>query len=214
MTHPEPDAASDSPERPDGDPDGSASTELAGVADAATQSAYAWGLSGEAATEAIGGRQYSPSWITVAVVAASVAVIVAAGAVAWAHLRTDSTAPTPPQAAPTPTTAPAPVPQAPATVTTVIVQPPAPTASQPAATPPSPTYDGFDEQFVAIMQRAGWTKDSPVFLARRGRQVCSMLQGGATPDYVKQRIVTDSGLPWDQAVLFTDTAMSVYPGCP
>lgn len=214
---PHPDAGDDdNAETAAVDPDAAAQTELAGVADAPTQSVYAWGQADDALDSFNGdGRRYWPGWITAAAIAASAAVITAAAVVAWSHLRsrTEEASPAPANTTTTSsaaTTASSSDPP-PATVTTVIVQPP---PAQTVTQPVPPAYDAFDEQFVNILQRAGWSQDSPVFLARRGRQVCSMLQSGATPEYVTQRIVTDSKLPRDQAELFTNTAMSVYPNCP
>lgn len=109
-------------------------TELAGVAEADTQSAYAWGEdSGE---EWEPPRRVTPRLITTVAVAASLVAIAGAGVTAYV-MRDRSSASPPVAAAPTTSSHVAVAAPPPVTVTTVIVQaPPAPAAPQTPAAPP------------------------------------------------------------------------------
>lgn len=147
-------------------------TELAGAAEAETQSAYAWSL--DDPVEDYPTQRLTPRRITVAATVVSLAVITGAAAVAVMHLRKNDPAPAP-AAAPATSTA--------VTVTTVVAVP-AP-AALPA--PPAPQHSE-PAGLVSLPARAGstWvrTKSGKTFCQITAGQVACNVQSTKSMPYV------------------------------
>jgi hypothetical protein len=72
----------------------------------------------------------------------------------------------------------------------------------------------YDRQFIANLRYNGWSVTNPVALNREAHKVCALLQKGATPADVENKMVAEVGITWNVAQQFTSTAMSTYPSCP
>lgn len=138
-----------------GDHEGAEPTELAGAAEAETESSYAWSLDGP--VEDYPTQRITPRRITVAAVVVSLVVIVGAAVVAMSHLRKNDQDPQP-AAAPATTTA--------ATVTTVVAAPP-PTPT------PAPPQRSDTSGPVVLPARAG----SVFVRTKSGKTVCQVTAG-------------------------------------
>ena len=60
----------------------------------------------------------------------------------------------------------------------------------------------------------GWNITDPVAMSREAHKVCAMLQRGAAPGDVNNKLVAEVGIALNMAQQFTSTAMSTYPDCP
>ncbi len=205
--------------------DGVDPTELAGVAEAETESVHAWALDDEDEIET---RRLTPRRITDAALAGCLVLIAAAGVVALLVIRgawqiepaplTVVAAPPPPPApstaAPTTTTVraqPAPpgpwiTPTKPVTVT--VQAPPKTVQAAPSWEPDA------DMRFLSLVsQIPGVTVNAPGLLTASARQVCIDLQNGVTtPAQTVDITVRNAGLTPAQAVAVTAAAVDVY--CP
>lgn len=110
-------------------------TQYAGVLDAETQSVYAWGLADEPDEPAP--ARFTPSLITAAAVAASLAVVTVAGVLAWRHLRVEETS-----VAATESMVPATMTQVTTSASPVALPSPAPKTTQPPAPVALPAPSG------------------------------------------------------------------------
>jgi hypothetical protein len=135
-------------------------TELAGVADAETQAAYAWAL--DDGVDDLPTQRLTPRHITTLGVAASLITIVVAGVIAFVMLHHQSEpAPIPPVVVieTTTSTLPPPPPPPPPPVT-VTAPPPLPvtvTSTAPRTTRPSPAPEGSIGHFCSPQGATKWT---------------------------------------------------------
>lgn len=209
-------------ESDDSAPTGVAPTEL-GQAVGATEAHTAWSLDDGAEWEPP--SRLTPAWITAAVVAGSLVLIVVAGVLGLLHLR-DAPTPLPPAvpstsvaAAPVPpsamTTTPPPLPVPPPPAQTVTVQAPPPPAETRIVTAPPVWNRSHDNQLVATLRAYGWSVWDPVAVTGQARDVCRALQQGATPQSIIGEL-TSPGSPTTrtEAEIFVRTATETYPNCP
>jgi hypothetical protein len=213
--------------------DGVEPTELAGVAQAQTESVHAWALDdGDDEEHA---RRFTPRRITSAALASCLVLIAAAGAVellairgVW-HIESGPAivAVPSPVSSPTPTTVvvaehhpPGPwfTPTKPVTVT---VQAPPQTieASAPVEAPPPEGITveqlaAYDRQLVANLQARGWTIGNPLSITQNAHKVCALLAQGQSPQSVSQSLVTNGIMNPAAAQSFVTTATLTYPSCP
>lgn len=193
---------------------------MAGVAEADTQSAYAWALDDEDEEPL---RRW-PFWATAAAVGVSLSLVTVAAVLGFRYATSEAPAPaalsapvTTTQPMPTPKAAPPPAPPPPpVTVTTVVVQS---TVQVPQAPPPpqqsQPTMQDADWNYIARMQGYGWLVQDPQLMAQHGREVCKMLHGGAPYVQVQQHLMTLQGVADGKgAWQIMDAAMQSYPNCP
>lgn len=132
-------------------------TELAGIAESDTQSAYAWGLAEPLPDES---PQRPRSWFIVgSAVAASLTVVVVAAWVAVPHLRQTRTTPAPPVGLPT--------------TTMVIADPP------PSVAPSPQELNAAAGQFIAEMKGFGVpvSDQDPQWTVDLARAICATAQG-------------------------------------
>jgi Protein of unknown function (DUF732) len=226
MTEPTP--GDDAPEYDDALP--GAQTELAPSA-SETAAHTAWALDD-------GPEWQPPFWtsgrITAVAITAAVLAVVAAAGLAGYHLRPapePSAAPAIATSAPTTTVAAPPVEVEAADdrkgwgIPADMVPPPTKTVSAPAKTvtvqAPVPTYEpppvdmaAFDSQFIRNLKAQGWQVWQPAKSAETARLACSMLTNGATFDYVANYLATQSQARLDEGQAFASTAMRTYPNCP
>lgn len=203
--------------------DAVAPTEMAGAADANTQSAYAWGLADDD-YDAVP-RRFTPARITALAVAASTALIATAAVIGYLHLRSREAIGPASTAAPEPITAvitpPAPPP---VTITTVVVHDPPPQGTKSTPTPapvrvtrPVWSNDYYDQQFLAKLEANGWAIWSPPTLTGWGHEVCSSLRAGEDPAVLTNRIAVQTGddpqLAMANAVQLVNAAVQTYPRC-
>lgn len=174
-----------------------AATELAGVAEADTMSAYAWSLDEPDVYE--DERQW-PYWVTTAAVAAAAGLVTMAGVLAYVHLVRDRSHSVAAQAATTtspavtPKAAPRPLPPPPpVTVTTVVVE------SKVAAPPPPPPLP------APLMSR--WSYDVRWFGAP-GITVIEHAGGQSQPRYVGPGDNLGMGTGWTGEVIGADPIIS------
>lgn len=200
--------------------DASDPTELAGAAEAETQSKYAWSLD-DGVIEDYPTRRLTPRRITVAAVVVSLAVVAGAAAVVVMHLRRDDPAPTP-AAAPTSTT--------PAAVTTIIVAPPPPppppatvtvqaaptTVTQdPSPEPYTPDwYAIYDRRLYNSLTARGISITDPALMAQDAHLMCARLIDGQSVAGVTQDYAAASRGNYAVATVFVSTVMATYPKCP
>ncbi|MCV7205329.1 DUF732 domain-containing protein [Mycolicibacterium peregrinum] len=193
-------------------------TELAGVAEVDTQSAYAWALDDSEDEEPRPRR-------SVAIVAAAVGVSLCLVAVAVvlgfrygggeqaAPVAAPATTKAVPIAAPSPPPNPPPV-----TVTTVVVQVPPSTVTAQQQIPPNanqPTLTGADWNFLSTLEGQGWVISDPVLFAQRGHETCAMLRNGEPTSLVQQKLMQLNGVTnGKEAWMVIDAAMASYPNCP
>lgn len=190
-------------------------TELAGVANADTMSAFAWSED-DGVDEPV--RQW-PFWATTAAVATSLALVTVAGVLGFRYATDEAPAPVAVIApvtttvAPTPKAAPPPLPPPPpVTVTTVVVQS---TVQVPQAAPASPSMTAADWSYIARMQAYGWIVQDPQLMAQRGREVCAMLHSGQPYSQVQQQLMGLQGVADGKgAWQIMDASMQSYPNCP
>lgn len=193
-----------------------APTEAAGVAQADTQSAFAWALDD---VEELPRRRLTPGWITAGAVALSVLAIGAAVAVAVKYRPAPEVASIPISTV----VVAAPVP--PVTITTVVQQQPAQTIVQqapkvdtPTATPVSAPHSA-DPKFIAQIG-SRWQITDAKLASTRAHQICGYLeQGYSVNDAVNQFLGTYGPGPYQDWELlrardFVGTAMETYPSCP
>lgn len=200
-------------------------TELAGTAAADTQSAYAWSEIDEGdlpeVTETAEGRSWIPSLVTSAVVMASLAIVGAAAAVAYEHLRSAPVpivvASTPPPVTVTPetTVAPAtsylpPIPIQTDESATVWVPTPSVTPTQIESAAETAAHDSA---FLDLMRSDNWSIGNPSTTTSVARNFCTELRQGVSPTVLNRRIADANGFSMSDALIFTANAMIAYPGC-
>lgn len=185
-------------------------TELAGAADAETQSAYAW--SADEDYPATGSwedpeRRWTPRRITILGVTAALAAVGGAAALGFSLLRSHEQVVKVFVATET------------ATATTVVVTTPPPTVTvrPPASTivkTVAPAVD-YDQVFLASMRENGWAVfDTPVFLSR-AHVTCNVLRQGKSIDDVAAGLIqVEPALTYAMARQFIAVTMATYPGCP
>jgi hypothetical protein len=188
-------------------------TELA-PSENATESVYAWGLADydEAPT-----TRFTAGRITGAAVAVSVAVIAAAGLLAWQHLRQDT--PTPVMVTATMTTTNAPVAITPTRgwLPSPTWHPPT-TVTAPSGQIPPDMMAALDRRFIQALLEKGWTLPNPDITVARAHQVCVEFQQHATMADIKARLAVEAQAngapdPYGAADEFAYTALEVYPNC-
>lgn len=199
--------------------DAAAPTELAGLAQADTGSAYAWALADDDGLDARRPR-LTPGQITTAAVTASIVAIAAAVGIGYRLLRSDPEAPITASAA-TPlssitVTARAPAPPPPvATVTTIVIQQPAQTVTQLAPTghiqPPSTT--DFDQLFLNRLRASGYAITNATPVLHDAHLICAQLAHGGSVSQAIDDYAAASYDNWSLANLFVSTVMSTYPNC-
>lgn len=196
-------------------PTGLAPTELGVVEE--TEAHTAWSLDDDWEEPARG------SWrVVVAAVVGSLAVVVAAGAVAVIHMRQPTLGVVsfvPPSVevstGPRPSFDPAtgfPDPPPPPTAT-VTVERPAQVA------PVLPAHSGysdaemaaFDRQFLARMSEV-WRIDDPGLMTLRAHQVCVDFAQGVPAEVIYQKLL-NLGSSGDEAVTFMNVTTQTYPDC-
>ncbi|MDH6199163.1 hypothetical protein M2272_005831 [Mycobacterium frederiksbergense] len=185
-----------------------APTELAGVAEADTMSAYAWGEDGPDDYQDDPVRRW-PAWVTAGAVAASLAVVGGAAWVAVPHLRGTQAASVPPIPAATPSPVPPKADPPP---------PPEPTV------PPVVQLEGEDGKFITEMRGYGVpvSDQDPQWTANLGRAVCTTIQDGGPTRYPPGTwvvmnlsnavMVNNPGWTRQQASRFTNGAIDHF--CP
>ncbi|QDF19931.1 hypothetical protein HWC44_gp044 [Mycobacterium phage ThetaBob] len=192
-------------------------TELAGVADADTMSAYAWSLENEVLEEPAGSDR--PFWITAAAVGVSLACVAVAGVLGVRFVRGEfdaapaavvtTTAPTtavkPVARPPLPTTVVAPPP---VTVTTVVVQTP---AAPPSSAPQTGT---FDRQLLAKLTQQGWVLPNPAATIDDAHAICLMLRQGKSRAETEVIYADAAGRSVVEVSPFIGTIIDTYPNCP
>lgn len=191
-------------------------TEAAGVAQADTQSAFAWALDDG---EELPRRQLTPGWITAGAVTLSVLAIAAAVAVAMKY----RPAPEVPSIPISTVVVAAPVVTPPVTVTTVVVPAQTVTKQPPKAEVPTgvPVTDAHvaDPTFIAELG-SRWEITDAKLASTRAHQVCGYLESGHSVDGAVNQILATYGpgpyQDWEvlRARDFVGTAMKIYPSCP
>lgn len=201
------------------DPD--VATEFAGFDSTDTELSRAWSAMDDSGDELA--PRFTPGRITALAVTGSVTVTIAAGVLAAHHLRStpapleavESTtvvvAPPEPSAPPEPRASfVADVPDA--RTMNLPPPPPPPPAAAPGLTPE--LLAAFDQQFIANLQADHWTITDATLITQNGHKVCALLQQGATPQMIAQRLVEAASLDPTEAQSFVVTAMATYPDCP
>jgi hypothetical protein len=201
-------------------------TELA-PSETETASVYAWGLA-EYDEEYPTTRRLSPSRITGAAVAASLAAVAVAGVLGWQHLQRDGTveaAPSMVSAAPMTTTevptveAEAPPSPTVVTITTVIKQVPPgwlPTTAKQAPPPVAqePTMTAYDRQFLQNLQtRWGFKIANATITLNNAAVVCRELQQGKDLPEISQELADSTEMDVTQGHIFASEALLIYPDC-
>lgn len=196
-------------------------TELAGVAEADTMSAFAW--SEDDSAPEVEPESSRPFWVTTAAVAASLSLVTVAGILGYRYMGGDEPAPAALSAPVTTTVPPPPIaappvpPPPPVTVTTVVVQS---TIQAPAAQPPQrrelpdEAVAALDRQFIAKVQAIGGLVLNPSELTHDAHLTCAYLQQGKTVAEVNQMYAGASGRGLADAQVFTSLVMTTYPDCP
>lgn len=206
-----------------------APTELAGVAEADTMSAWAW--SEDDSLEDVPSTR--PFWLTAAAVGVSLCLVTVAGVIAYRYTTEEVPAPVALTAPATTTTvvpvaAPHPVPPPPpVTVTTVVVQS---TVQVPQAAPkvgpivlptvmpnPLPPVTAADQLFLSRLQGQGWWVAYPQVMAYRAWETCAMLHNGEPLSQVQMKLMQLQDVDIQNGVIarqFIDTASATYPNCP
>jgi hypothetical protein len=205
-------------------------TELAGVADCPTESAYAWALDYDDEPT----QQFTAHRVTDAALACSLVLIGVAGVVALLGIRgvfhvPAIVEPTPvavTTAVPSTPAAPPPVTLTAAPLPTVTVPaPPAKTVQAPLETIeptmqppvyiPTPMPVDYDQREIYNLQAHGFTVSDAAAVVAQARQACGMLQGGTTPQMVVDHF---TGGPFNttpsDASAFVAITMGTYPNCP
>lgn len=209
-----------------------AATELAGVAEADTMSAFAWS---EDDLDDYPGEPASlrPFLITSAAIAVSLSLVAVAGVLAYRWATDEAPAPAALSApmtttvAPAPKAAPPPVPPPPpVTVTTVVVQStvpaPMPERSGPVVLPtvmpnPLPPVTPTDQLFLSRLQAQGWWVADPRLMSYRAFETCAMLHNGEPLSQVQMKLMQLQDVIIQNGVIarqFIDTAAATYPNCP
>ena len=176
----------------DGEP-----TELSGIAEAPTESAYAWALD-----EAVEWprERWTPRRITAAALAASLVVIGGVGGVVWWHLERQESPTVVVQAPPPKVEAPPPVVVPPSTVTVT-------------APPPKPVDP--DTLFITRLEERGWTIINAKNLTNNAHLVCQALREGETERSVGEALLAEGAVfSALEAESFVATSMQTYPNCP
>lgn len=194
-----------------------ASTELAGVAEADTMSAFAWS-DDEPDDYPDEPTPLRPFLITSAAVCLSLS-LVGVTAVLGYRWATDEvpapaalSAPMTTTAVPAPQAAPAVPPPPPVTVTTVVVQS---TIQAPAAVPAS---DALDNQFVSAMRAQGWQIVDRALMVQTAHRVCAKFRDHTPMASIKQWLINESpGMDPRSAMVAADqfayTVIETYPNC-
>jgi len=197
-------------------------TELAGVAEAQTESAYAWALDDGEEDEPE--RQW-PFLVTAIAVGLSMSLATIAGVLAYRHFETErstaaavSTPAITTTVSPLPVAAPAPPPPPPpVTVTTVVVQEPPRTVIQQAPAgqlPPPALVEGYDQQLYNTLQSRGILIPSREMMARDAHLVCARLQQGQSVSQIQQDYAAVSQGNMAIASIFVSSVTAIYPNCP
>ncbi|MFC6129597.1 DUF732 domain-containing protein [Mycolicibacterium llatzerense] len=159
------------------------------------------------------------SRVRVGLIAAGIVTVAAAlvGAVLYVgQSRHEAVAPV---GAPSPTQTTVAAPSlAPPTITTVIVSPP-PVTQTIAAVPPTRTLSGpipdlvpYNDEFLAAIQRNGWTIWDRTMMLRRAHEACGMLRGGESSPLIAQKLLgVEPQLTPQMATQFVSTVSAVYP---
>lgn len=209
---------------PDEPAESAAPTELAGVAEADTMSAYAW--SEDDGLDDVPER--GPGWpfkVTAAAVGVSLSLVAVAGVLGYRYAtdgESRSVAVSAPFAAttsaPLPKAAPASVPPPPpVTVTTVVVQStvPVPEAPPSGGELPDSVVAAFDQNFLTNIKGRGWVVWDEKLITHRAHQTCAGLQNRTPlPVIYEQMMASEPQLTRGMAIDFVDAAMATYPDCP
>ncbi|AWH14443.1 hypothetical protein HWB60_gp043 [Mycobacterium phage TChen] len=192
-------------------------TELAGVAEADTQAAFAWSEAEDYPEPADSGW---PFWVTAAAVGVSLSLVTVAGVLGYQHLgdTSESVVAAAPSTTSTTTSPPAPVaapsvpPPPPVTVTTVVVQPPPPPVPSPL--PPARSLASYDGELLATLRSQGWVLPNPAATVNDAHIICSELRAGKSRGFVNVSYAQAAGRNVMEIVPFIDTVTRVYPDCP
>lgn len=198
-----------------------ANTELAGVAEADTMSAYAW--SEDDSPEEVEPAPLRPFLITSAAVGVSLCLVTVAGVLGYRWVTDEAPTPVAVSAPATTTTVP-PAPKAappvppppPVTVTTVVVQSTVQVPGQapgPGVLPPA-VLASLDQRFIANLQAKGWLITDARILASDAHKLCAYLQRGGAIGPATQEYASASGQGLDHAQQFVSTVVGTYPNCP
>lgn len=186
-------------------------TELAGVAEADTQSAYAWGLAEDDYEEPRGRRW--PFFVTAIAVGVSLSLATIAGVLAYRYVGDKDASPT--VAAPAPPSASTAPPAVPAAAPAAIPAPPEPTPVK---------LEGADGKFIAEMRGYGVpvSDQDPQWSANMAHAVCATVHDGGPTRYppgtwvvmqLTDAVMTNNpGWNRQQASRFTNGAISHF--CP
>lgn len=188
--------------------DHAAPTELAGVAQADTMSAFAWaeddGTVDYPSDYSV--RRGWRTWVTAGAVAVSVGLALIAAVLAFQYVGGSATVVSAPltSAAPGPATAPAVPPPPPVTVTTVVVQTPA----------PAPPVTNPDQVFISTLLARGWVLPNPPGTLNDAHLTCQFLRQGLSLAEVNRMYAQGSGRGVVEADVFNRLVMDTYPNCP
>jgi hypothetical protein len=189
------------------DAEAAAPTEMAGTAEADTQSVYAWGEADlDAGQDDVEPRRLTPRRITAAAVAASLAAVVGASVVGFYfyYLRDESSSSTAPPA-------------------TLVPAAPPPTLAPPPGPPPPVVLQGVDGKFIADMRRFGVpvSDQDPQWTVNLAHALCATVHDspqrypvGTNTIGLLVKGVMENNPDWNrqQATRFTDGAVDQY--CP
>jgi len=191
---------------------GVAPTELEGFV-ATDEAATAWSLDdgeewdGEEWDEP---RRFKPARITAVGVIMSLVAIAAAVVVVVFHLQDQGVAPPPASTPPTTTTI-----VVAASPTTSTKPKPRATfvANVPAARTIKPKPPNYDARFIANLKTHGWQIWDEGAMSSLGQRVCTLLQQGATPQWVTYSLDVNTAHTAVEAAEIVVTAMQTYPNC-
>lgn len=205
-------------------PTGVAPTDLVELAEAEAHTAWSQDYDDEWESPR---RSWRP---VIAAVVASLFVAGVAGGIAVDHLRpepvaivADMPSVAAPSVAPEPT---APKPTATATFTADVpaaktMRPPPPPPPPPRVLPTGvaptrlPDLAGYNDEFMIILKRNGWTIWNSSLMVQRGHSTCSMLRDGEPRDLISRKLMgVEPQLTYQMAYAFTQIVTASYPNCP
>ncbi|AVO21645.1 hypothetical protein I5I01_gp40 [Mycobacterium phage MooMoo] len=192
-------------------------TELAGVAEADTQAAFAWSEAEDYPEPADSGW---PFWVTAAAVGVSLSLVTVAVVLGYQHLgdTSESVVAAAPSTTSTTTSPPAPVaapsvpPPPPVTVTTVVVQPPPPPVPSPL--PPARSLASYDGELLATLRSQGWVLPNPAATIDDAHAICLMLRQGKSRAETEVIYADAAGRSVVEVSPFIGTIIDTYPNCP